>query len=140
VVFAALDERLPATLSSQIVTGLLRQQLGYEGVVFSDDMEMKAISANFDTEEAALLSVRAGVDVLLYCHDLSKPTAVFEFLCHEAERDKRLRARVDQSFARISKLKMRCLRKQRRLPHNDLVERLSAFDHKKLIKEIHCSL
>ena len=140
VVFAAVDERLPATLSSQMITGLLRQQLGYEGVVFSDDMEMKAISANFGTEEAALLSVRAGVDVLLYCHDLSKATAVFEFLCHEAQRDKRLRARVDQSFARISKLKMRCLRKQRRLPHNDLVERLSAFEHKKLISEIHGSL
>ena len=140
VVFPALDERLPATLSSPIVTGLLREQLGYQGVVFSDDMEMKAITANFDTEEAALLSVRAGVDVLLYCHDLIRATAVFELLCHEAKRDKQLRTRIDESCARIRALKMRCLRQTCNLPDEELLERFIALNHKKLIDEIHGSL
>ena len=140
VSFPALDERLPATLSSHIVSGLLREQLGYEGVVFSDDMEMKAMTANFDLEEAALLSIRAEVDVLLYCHDLSKATAVFDLLCHEAKRDKQLRARIDESCARISTLKMRSLRQTCNLPDEELLERFIALDHKKLIDEIHGSL
>jgi beta-N-acetylhexosaminidase len=140
VVFPALDERLPATLSREIVTGLLREQLSYEGVVFSDDMEMKALTDHFDTEEAALLSVRAGIDVLLYSHDLSKATTVFGVISREARRDKQLRARIDESCARISKLKMRCVRQNHRLPDKQLVERLIAFEHSKLIDEIHGSL
>jgi beta-N-acetylhexosaminidase len=118
----------------------LRKQLGYEGVVFSDDMEMKALTENFDTEEAALLSVRAGVDVLLYCHDLSKATAMFNMFCREGKRDKQLRGRIDESYARISKLKRRCLRQPRSLTDKKLLEKLIAFDHKKLINEIHGSL
>ena len=140
LVFPALDERLPATLSRQIVDGILRKQLGYEGVVFSDDMEMKALTENFDTEEAALLSLRAGVDVLLYCHDLSKATAVFDLFCREGKRDKQLRDRIDESHARISQLKMRCLRQPRSLTDQEQLEKLIAFDHKKLIDEIHGSL
>jgi beta-N-acetylhexosaminidase len=140
VVYPALDERLPSTLSSRIVTGKLREELGYEGVVFSDDMEMKAITENFDTEEAALLCVRAGVDVLLYCHDLPKAARVFDLFCHEARRDKRLRDRIDESYARISELKMRCLRQPRSLTDKELLEKLIAFDHRKLIDEIHGSL
>ena len=68
--FTALDRELPATLSAAVVTGLLRHQIGYDGVVFSDDMEMNAISANFSPGEAAVLALRAGVDVLLFCHAL----------------------------------------------------------------------
>jgi beta-N-acetylhexosaminidase len=140
LVFPALDERLPATLSRQIVNGILRQQLGYEGVVFSDDMEMKALTENFNTEEAALLSLHAGVDVLLYCHDLSKATAMFDLFCREGKRDKQMRDRIDESYARISKLKMRCLRQTRSLTDKELLEKLIAFGHNKLIDEIHGSL
>jgi beta-N-acetylhexosaminidase len=139
VVFPALDEQLPATLSSRIVTGFLRQELGYEGVVFSDDMEMKAITGNFNVEEAALSSVRAGIDVLLYCHDLSKAVSIFNLLCREARQDSQLRARIDESCLRISKLKMRCLRQHRSLPDNELLEQLIALDHRKLIDEVHGS-
>jgi beta-N-acetylhexosaminidase len=139
VVFPALDKELPATLSSRIVTGVLRQELGYEGVVFSDDMEMKAITGNFNVEEAALSSVRAGIDVLLYCHDLSKAVSIFNLLCREARQDSQLRARIDESCVRISKLKMRCLRQHRSLPDNELLEQLIALDHRKLIDEVHGS-
>ena len=78
VLYPALDSELPATLSEPIVTGLLRHQLGYDGVVFSDDMEMKAVSDRYAPDEAALLAVRAGVDVLLFCHDLTKAIQAFE--------------------------------------------------------------
>jgi beta-N-acetylhexosaminidase len=139
VVFPAFDEKFPATLSSRIVTGVLRQELGYEGVVFSDDMEMKAITGNFDTEEAAVSAVRAGINVLLYCHDLTKAAGISELLCREARHDRQLRARINESSARISKLKMRCLRQQRGTPNNRLVEQLQALKHGKLSDEVYGS-
>ena len=139
VVFPALDEEFPATLSSRIVTGVLRQELGYEGLVFSDDMEMKAITGNFDAGEAAVSSVRAGIDVLLYCHDVAKAAGIVELLCRETRDDSQLLARIEESHARIDKLKKRCLRQHRSLPDNELLKRLIGLDHGKLIAEVHGS-
>jgi beta-N-acetylhexosaminidase len=139
VVFPALDEEFPATLSSRILTRVLRQELGYKGVVFSDDMEMKAITGNFDAGQAAISSVRAGIDVLLYCHDLAKAAGIVELLCREARRDTQLRARINESSARISKLKLRCLREQRGTPDHQPVEQLLALNHGKLIDEVYGS-
>ncbi len=136
VVFPALDDKFPATLSSRIITGVLRQELGYDGLVFSDDMKMKAITENFDAGEAALSSVRAGIDVLLYCHDVSKAASIVELLCRKARHDRQLRARIEESTARIDKLKKRCLWQHRSLPEKELLERLLAFDHIKLIDEV----
>jgi len=68
VLYRALDNDFPATLSTKIVTGLLRQKLDYGGVVFSDALEMKAISDNYGDREASALCIQAGVDVLLYGH------------------------------------------------------------------------
>ena len=139
VVFHALDEEFPATLSNRIVTRVLRQELGYEGLVFSDDMEMKAITGNFGAGEAAVSSVRAGIDVLLYCHDLAKAASIVELLCREAQDDNQLLARIEESNARIDKLKKRCLRQHRSLPDNEVFKRLIALDHRKLIAEVHGS-
>jgi beta-N-acetylhexosaminidase len=109
VLYRTLDQEHPATLSRAIITGLLRGELGYQGVVASDDMEMKAISGRYGPEEAALLAVEAGVDLLLYGHDLEAVVAAWESLIRSAERDPRTRGRVAESFARIEKLKQRRL-------------------------------
>lgn len=63
---------LPATLSHTIITGLLREQMGYDGVVITDAMEMDAIAAHFDPIDAAVLAINAGVDILLCPLDLYK--------------------------------------------------------------------
>ena len=84
VLYPALDPQWPATLSQKIVTGLLRRQLGYDGVVFSDDMEMHAISQRYSVAESALRGILAGLDVLLFCHDLAKAVEACEFLCAKA--------------------------------------------------------
>jgi beta-N-acetylhexosaminidase len=140
VMFPALDPRFPATLSERIVTGLLRHQLGYDGVVFSDDLQMKAISSNYGHEEAAALAVRAGVDLLLFCHELSKAIEAFEFLLNEAERDPALRAQVESSNRRIGDLKRRYLKSFSGVAESDLESRLERLDHRRIVKEIHGSL
>ena len=140
VLYPALDSRWPATLSEKIVTGLLRQQLGYGGVVFSDDMEMKAISDRYPVEEAAYLSLRAGVDMVLFCHDLPRAVQACEFLCAEIEKDAGLRARAEESYARVARLKRRSLRSFTGAVEKELMERLAALDHGRMVAEIYGSL
>ncbi len=133
VAYPALDPRLPATLSEAIITGLLRHQLGYDGVVFSDDLEMKAISGRYSVEESTALAVRAGVDVLLFCHDIDKALAALEFLCDEAERDALLRARIEESYQRVIELKQRYLKGFTGTAENEIATRLAALNHQTLL-------
>jgi len=133
VLYPALDHHLPATLSEAIVTGLLRHQLGYDGVVFSDDLAMGAIRQRYGVEEAAALAVRAGVDVLLFCQEIDQALAAFEFLCAEAGRDPALRARVDQSWRRVTELKRRYLKRFTGVAGNEITARLDQLNHRKLL-------
>lgn len=70
VAFPALthDNALPATLSSAIIQGLLREKLGFEGVILSDCLEMQAISDTVGTETAAVMALQAGIDLALVSH------------------------------------------------------------------------
>lgn len=140
VVFPALDGRLPATLSAAVVGGLLREQLGYRGVVFSDDLEMQAISGHFAIEEAALLAVGAGVDVLLCGHELANAIRVFEFLGRTARSYQAFQARIAASHRRIRTLKGRFLQQRPEIAPSELPDRLARFEHERLIEEIYGSL
>ena len=64
-----IDPDYPATLSERVIRGLLRDRLGFRGVVFTDDLCMGAIAARHAPDEAALLSLKAGCDLPLICHD-----------------------------------------------------------------------
>ena len=75
IVYKGIDEKaIPATFSGKIITEILRWKLGFEGIVISDDLEMKAISDNFSFYESSLLSVKAGIDMRLICHSYEKQT------------------------------------------------------------------
>ncbi|MFP4186577.1 MAG: beta-N-acetylhexosaminidase [Acholeplasmataceae bacterium] len=68
IVFKALDNRFPATLSSSILTDLLRDELGFAGLIFTDCLQMKAIQNTYTTPRAAVMAVRAGANVMCICH------------------------------------------------------------------------
>jgi beta-N-acetylhexosaminidase len=138
--FTALDANLPATLSAKIVTGLLRHQLGYESLVFSDDMEMKAISDNYSANEAAALAVGAGVDMLLFCHELQSAVEAVEFLCQQAEQDAALRVQIEKSHQRIDALKKRCLKSFTGVPDDELVGQIARLNHRRMVEEIQGNL
>jgi beta-N-acetylhexosaminidase len=82
VCFPALTQHdaLPATLSSAIIQGLLRKQLGFNGVILSDCMEMKAISETFGTERAAVMALQAGIDLVLVSHHYTQQRESIEAL------------------------------------------------------------
>lgn len=94
VVFPVLDEELPATLSPRIIPKLLRQDLHYDGLIFSDDMEMKAVHGRWPIPTLAELSTRAGVDVLLCCHEAEFQVEMFQSLVRLQEND----AGMDEVF------------------------------------------
>jgi beta-N-acetylhexosaminidase len=71
ILVPALDEQKPATLSSTIVRGMLREELGFDGVILSDDLEMKALADTYTVPEAAVQAIAAGCDGVLVCRHLS---------------------------------------------------------------------
>ncbi len=75
VLYPALDAELPATLSRRILTDLLRADLGFQGVLASDDLEMGAIAHHQPIGAAAVAALAAGADLLLVCNDLGQAVA-----------------------------------------------------------------
>jgi beta-N-acetylhexosaminidase len=110
ILVPALDEERPATLSPRIITGLLRDELRYDGVIFSDDLEMKAIAGRYDVPSAAVLAIEAGCDGVLICgSSYDTQAAVIESLVHAVE-DERLRfSRLEDALRRQRLAKERFL-------------------------------
>jgi len=104
VVFPALDADRPATMSGEILTVLLREQLGFEGALFTDDLEMGAIGDAGGAPRAALSAIAAGADGLLVCHSEEVRAAVREELARAAVGDPELARRLDQASGRLRAL------------------------------------
>lgn len=78
ILLPQLDPAYPASFSQMIIQDLLRKELGFEGVVMTDDMTMGAITENYSMEEAAVQFIQAGGNIVLVGHDFSKAKAVIE--------------------------------------------------------------
>ncbi|MEI8186729.1 MAG: glycoside hydrolase family 3 N-terminal domain-containing protein [Chlorobiaceae bacterium] len=104
-----LDPVYPATLSKSILTDLLRNKLGFKGVIISDDMQMKAIADHYGLETAVRLAIEAGVDVLLFGNNTSYDPAIAskatEIIKSLIEQRIITPERIDQSYQRIMTLK-----------------------------------
>jgi beta-N-acetylhexosaminidase len=98
---AALDPDYPATLSEKTIQPLLRQGMRFSKIIFSDDMEMKAITDHYGEADAAVLAVRAGCDVLIYRGDNGIPVAAMEAIIKAVESKKISRAQIEASVERI---------------------------------------
>jgi beta-N-acetylhexosaminidase len=109
--YADAGQQTPSSLSSQWIDGVLRRDLGYGGVVISDDLEMGAIRDHFDLKQTVTGAVRAGVDVLLFSNTADYSAGlgqtILDILVSEAEADPAFAARITQSYDRIVALKRR---------------------------------
>jgi beta-N-acetylhexosaminidase len=99
----------PSSLSPEWIDGVLRKDLAFEGVVISDDLEMGAIREHYTLKETVLRAVRAGTDVLLFSNTVKPRVGLADevraILVAEAEADPAFRARIEESYARIVRLK-----------------------------------
>lgn len=102
----AFDEDLPASLSRRVVTGELRTRLGFENLILTDDLGMKACSARFPAPVAVVKAVAAGHDGVLLCDpDPAQQAAALEALVHALEDGTLPYAQVEHSVARHARLK-----------------------------------
>ncbi|MFZ0427731.1 MAG: glycoside hydrolase family 3 protein [Acidobacteriota bacterium] len=108
-----LDPQYPATLSAPIITGILRNRLGFDGVVISDDLQMKAISAHYGLEKSIQQGIEAGLDILLFANNSAydpqiaeKASTIIRRLVEEGEISCE---RIEQSYERIRALKRRLM-------------------------------
>jgi len=101
-VYLDLDADTPATLSALILTTMLRKDMGYNGVIITDDLEMGAIENEVSIDRAALLALRAGADVLLVCHSHDKVIAALDNIIETAQREPEMQERIRQSLERLS--------------------------------------
>lgn len=110
ILFTALDDRYPATLSPAVLEPILRKAIGFEGLVISDDLEMRAISEHFGVEEAAVRAVGAGCDVLLICHQPEWLARAHRALVAAVGDGSLPRERVAEAAARVAAFKNRYVR------------------------------
>lgn len=101
----ALDPASPTSLSRPVVTGILREELGFEGVVVSDDLEMSAIADRFDLGEAAVRFFEAGGDLALICHKTERQLAAVEAVENAVRGGRLSEARLTASLERIALLR-----------------------------------
>jgi beta-N-acetylhexosaminidase len=117
ILIPALDEERPATLSSSIVDALLKKKLGYGGLVLSDDLEMRAISARYGIPDATVGAIAAGCDAVLMCGTSHEPqAAALEALIHAAEAGTLPIQRVEDALTRHRRIKERFLAPARPAP------------------------
>ena len=123
----SLDEDKPATLSPRIVRDLLREELGYDGVIVTDDLEMEALARSYTAPDAAVQAIAAGCDGLLMCRarvsdrskDIEVQVAVLEALVRAVEDGTIPYTRVQDALSRQRRAKERFLGDGKRgfLPH-----------------------
>ena len=133
VFFPAFEKtnNLPITLSKSVLTDLLRNDLKFEGLVITDDLEMGAITESFGIAQAALRSFMAGADQLLICHTLEQQRLAAETVLKAVETDNSAFMRMEESLKRISNAK-------NRLKTSSSIKTLDQFReiHQPLIEEV----
>lgn len=108
---ANLDPDRPSTLSKKVLQGILRDKLGYRGLIISDDMEMKAITGHYGLENAIQFGIEAGLDLLCFgnnmSYDLNIGEKIIGIIQQLVETGKISEGRIDESYQRIMDVKRR---------------------------------
>ena len=106
VFFEAYEkEQVPGTLSKNILTGLLREELGYKGLIVSDCMEMKAIDDTFTTPVGVLMGLKAGLDQAMVSHTYDQQLKAFEVVYDAVDKGEFTEEEIDEKLERILKAK-----------------------------------
>jgi beta-N-acetylhexosaminidase len=137
VLVPALDDERPATLSRRIVGELLRDELGFEGVIVGDDLEMKAVAKHYTVPDAAVQAIAAGCDGLLVCSgNAETQAATLEALVHAVEDGRLAVKRVEDALARNRRAKERFLAAPAASPRAPIRAVVGADEHRRIADEM----
>ncbi len=137
VLYRALDDQRPATLSPTIIGKFLREELQYNGVVLTDDLEMHAIIDHYGIEEATVQSILAGCDMPLICKDRNREVAAITALDKAVADGTITVERLEQSLARVARLKEQFLLPYRPVVISDAKLVVGCRSHRALLYSIH---
>jgi beta-N-acetylhexosaminidase len=133
----SLDETHPATLSARVVRGMLREELGFGGVIVGDDLEMKAIAAQYTVADAAVQAIAAGCDGLLICSGTAETQGqTLEALVHAVEDGRIPFTRVEDALARNRRAKERFLAAPATAGRPPLRSVLGCDEHRRVAEEM----
>jgi len=105
VQFTALEPRYPSTLSPRIIDGLLRRDIGFEGVISTDCMEMKAVTNAYGPGESAVLAALAGASTILFSHTRAYQEAAHDALIEAARSGRLPEATIDRAVSKVAAMK-----------------------------------
>lgn len=134
VFFPALTNRteIPATISKEVVTGLLREQLDFKGVIMSDCMEMRAIQARWGTSEGSVQAIEAGIDTIMISHEYELQENTIDAIRQAVVEGRISQKRIIESYERITNLKKSYLSWESTLLNaNQRIENLSVVGRQK---------
>ncbi len=131
------EEKLPTTLSPKVVTDLLKNDMNFQGLIFTDALNMKGVSNLYKPGEVDVLALLAGNDVLLYAEDVPQSKALIK----QAVADGKIsEAEIDSRVRKILRAKYWAgLHQKQQVNTHRLVERLSNFGTKALIEQLYAS-
>ena len=133
----AEDPDMPATVSKNVLTKLLRQEFGYEGLLMTDGLEMEGIVSRYGSGEAAVRAVEAGADMVMVLWFKEKKDEVQRSLLQAVKSGRLSEARIDQSVRRVLRTKARRgLFAQKLLDANVAMKKLNDGAHRVVVKEI----
>ncbi|MCE9655725.1 beta-N-acetylhexosaminidase [Clostridium celatum] len=105
ILLTKIDSENPATMSKEVITNVLRENMEFDGVVITDDMTMGAIIENYDIGEASVKSINAGADIILVCHGYENELNVINSIKNAVKNNIISEERINESVYRILKLK-----------------------------------
>jgi beta-N-acetylhexosaminidase len=136
VLVRELDEERPATLSPSVVRRLLREEMGFDGVVLTDDMEMKAVARRWRPAELSVMAAKAGCDILEFCHTHDAQVEAIEGLIRAVEAEEISFGDMEESEGRVKQLQERFLKDYRDPDPRVAREAAGRGEHRALAKEI----
>ncbi|WP_142383566.1 glycoside hydrolase family 3 protein [Bacillus sp. T33-2] len=107
VIINAIDPELPATLSKPVLTGLLREQMGFDGIIVTDAMSMHAIAENWGAGQAGVMAINAGADIVMATGTYEEQLETYDALYNALQSGELTEKRVDESLKRILKAKFK---------------------------------
>jgi beta-N-acetylhexosaminidase len=140
ILFKHIDAKNPVTFSEFFLQKILREELGFDGVIVSDDLGMKALAKYHSVADIPLQSFKAGVNILLYCNEPDSPPAALESvrskLSESTELSRDLNLKVESSLQKIRKMKQTHASLQRQFTWSEAQSVIGAPEHQKLAQDI----
>lgn len=136
VLYPKIDKKWPATFSSLILRDLLRGEMCFQGLVLTDDLEMRAVTDHFSVPEAAVKAIRAGADMLLLGGSVATQDAVLKALGDAVASGVLTEERINRSLQRISLITKRHLSAPRPADPTEIKQVVGSPSHRRLAEEI----